>query len=65
MIQDIEKVIAKLRESQSISILMVEQYLEFAWRLADRYFIMARGSIVARGKTEDLSHDAVQEHLVI
>lgn len=65
VIQDIEKVIAKLRESQSLSILMVEQYLEFAWRLADRYFIMARGSIVAEGKTEDVSHDAVQEHLVL
>ncbi len=63
IIQDIENVIRKL--SKTMSILMVEQYLEFAWSLADNYYIMSRGSIIANGETKDLSHSEVQEHLTV
>lgn len=65
IIQDIERVIRKLRDSGEMSILMVEQYLEFAWRLSDRYYIMARGSIVDSGETANRSHTEVHEHLTV
>jgi len=61
----IQDVIGKLRDDKSLTILMVEQYLEFAWRLADRYYIMARGSIKDQGDTKDISHEAVHEHLTV
>lgn len=65
VIQSIAEVISKLRKEASLSILMVEQYLEFALELSDHYTIMSRGSIVAAGKTEDLSHSDVQKHLTV
>lgn len=65
VIQDIEAVLARLKSEGGMSILMVEQYLEFAWRLSDKYYIMARGSIVDHGSTKDRSHTEVHEHLVV
>jgi urea transport system ATP-binding protein len=41
----------------------VEQYLDFARRLGDRYSIMERGSIVLEGKTSELTDASVKKHL--
>lgn len=65
VIQAIADVITRLRKESSLSILMVEQYLEFALELSDHYYIMSRGSIVSEGKTEDLSQSDVQQHLTV
>jgi len=65
VIQSIADVITTLRKESPLSILMVEQYLEFALELSDHYFIMSRGSIVSEGKTENLSQDDVQKHLTV
>jgi urea transport system ATP-binding protein len=48
-----------------IAILMVEQYLEFAWRVADDYYIMAKGSIIESGRTKDVPLENVQKHITI
>ena len=50
---------------QGISVLLVEQYLEFAWRLASAYAIMRKGTIVSRGATKDLRQDMVRQHLTV
>jgi urea transport system ATP-binding protein len=52
IIMEIEDVIAGLHQSTGMSILLVEQYVEFALRLADRYAVMEGGVIVAAGDTE-------------
>ena len=64
VILQIEEAIQRIKES-GIAVLLVEQYLEFAWRLADSYAIMRKGSIVSRGATADLRHDMVREHLTV
>jgi urea transport system ATP-binding protein len=64
VIDQIEDAIGRIRE-RGIAVLLVEQYLEFAWRLADSYAIMRKGSIVSSGATADLRHDAVKEHLIV
>jgi urea transport system ATP-binding protein len=64
VILQIEEVIQRIKES-GIAVLLVEQYLEFAWRLADSYAIMRKGAIVSHGATADLRHDAVREHLTV
>jgi urea transport system ATP-binding protein len=46
-------------------VLLVEQYLDFAERLADAYVIMAKGSVVAAGLTRDLRPDQVKQHLAV
>ena len=65
IILEIENVIQRIKERGTIAILMVEQYLEFAWRVADYYYIMAKGSVVAKGPTQGTSIDSVKEHLTV
>jgi urea transport system ATP-binding protein len=64
VILQIEDAIGRIRD-RGIAVLLVEQYLEFAWRLAGSYAIMRKGAIVASGATADLRQDAVREHLTV
>ena len=64
VILQIEEAIERIK-AQGIAVLLVEQYLEFAWRLAGSYAIMRKGTIVSRGATADLRHDLVREHLTV
>ncbi len=64
VILQIEDAIQRIK-ARGIAVLLVEQYLEFAWRLADSYAIMRKGAVVSRGATADLRHEAVREHLTV
>ena len=64
VILQIEEAIQRIKE-RGIAVLLVEQYLEFAWRLAGSYAIMRKGTIVSRGATADLREDAVRQHLTV
>lgn len=64
VILQIEDAIGRIK-GRGIAVLLVEQYLEFAWRLAGSYAIMRKGAIVASGATADLRQDAVRQHLTV
>ncbi len=64
VILQIEESIERIK-AQGISVLLVEQYLEFAWRLAGAYAIMRKGTIVSRGATKELREDMVRQHLTV
>jgi urea transport system ATP-binding protein len=64
VILQIEEAIERIK-AQGISVLLVEQYLEFAWRLAGAYAIMRKGTIVSRGTTKELREDMVRQHLTV
>src|ERR671925_523468 len=49
VIKDIERAIRKLTSSGEMAILLVEQYYDFAKSLADRYVVLSRGEVVAKG----------------
>lgn len=61
----IEEVISGFKSKRLFTILLVEQGLQFAARLADAYVIMAKGAVVAAGKTAELSEDQVKQHLIV
>ena len=63
IIDDIEKVLFGLKAKGDIAVLLVEQYLDFARRLGDRYYIMERGTMVQGGKTSELTEESVKKHL--
>lgn len=65
IIMEIENVIRRIKEMSDIAVLMVEQYLEFAWRVADIYFIMAKGSIIEKGSTRDVDIDSVKKYISV
>jgi len=60
IILEIEDAIADLK-SDGMSILLVEQYVDFAMRLADTYAVMDVGRIVASGPTETFERDKMQQ----
>jgi urea transport system ATP-binding protein len=62
---EIENTIRFIKEQGTISILLVEQFMEFALRLADFCYIMEKGDIVFNGAVGDLSRDDIKDHLAI
>jgi len=55
----------KLLRKESITILLVEQYLEFCRELADNFAILDRGSVVAQGAVAELTDEVVKQHLTV
>jgi len=65
VVDQIEDVIIGFKNQRRFAILLVEQGLHFAARLADAYVIMAKGTVVAAGKTNELSAEEVKRHLIV
>lgn len=65
VISEIEEVILQIKAKGSPSILLVEQYLEFAWRLADHCYLMEKGSIMLEGSAHELSKEAAEQFLAV
>ncbi|MBM4135139.1 MAG: ATP-binding cassette domain-containing protein, partial [Nitrospira sp.] len=65
IVEQIENVIEGFKAERRFAILLVEQYMEFAARLADTYVIMAKGAVVASGRAADLTEEQVKRHLIV
>lgn len=65
IVRDIGDVIRKLNRELGLTVLLVEQKLPFARRVADDFFIMEKGSVVATGPIADLNEDLVQKYLSV
>lgn len=64
-VEEIGNAIKSLRKEGQIGILLVEQYLDFCLDVADRFYIMDRGAIVAQGPIAQLNDAIVKEHLTV
>ena len=65
IIKDIGRAIQFLRDEHGLTILLIEQYLDFCRELADRIYIMDRGEIVHAGPAESLDAPEVRRHLTV
>ena len=65
IILEIEEALRRIKAELKLAVLLVEQYLDFAERLADKYVIMAKGAVVASGATRDLRPEMVRPHLAV
>jgi urea transport system ATP-binding protein len=61
IIQEISRVIVRLKEKMSI--LIVEQYLEFVLQIADYCYVMEKGQIVMEGMPDQLDKKRVSKVL--
>ena len=59
IIQQIGVTLVKLVKEQGITILLIEQYLDFIKEVADKYVVMSRGEIVASGDGANIASDGV------
>jgi urea transport system ATP-binding protein len=48
-----------------MAILLVEQYLDFAHQVADRFGVMDRGEVVLAGAPADLDDNLVRRYLTV
>lgn len=55
----------KIKKEGKISILLVEQYLDFCLAVGDSFYIMDRGAVVAEGPIAQLNDDIVKKHLTV
>lgn len=63
VVQQIEQALRRIRTELAVTIVIVEQYLDFAWSFAESYHVMQRGRIIRSGSTrEDSSREIA--HLV-
>ncbi|MNH93580.1 High-affinity branched-chain amino acid transport ATP-binding protein LivF [compost metagenome] len=65
VVMEIEAIIEKIKQERKIAVLLVEQSLEFATSIADYYYLMDKGTVVAEGYSDALSGDQVRKHLTV
>ena len=65
IILEIEDAIADLHRSTGMTILLVEQYVEFALRLAEHYAVMDGGLIAHRGHTSTVELSSFSDLLAV
>jgi urea transport system ATP-binding protein len=65
IVHEIGNIIERLNREQKLTVLLVEQKLPFARRLADSFAIMEKGAIVASGGMNELTDDVIRRHLSV
>ncbi|WP_282150768.1 urea ABC transporter ATP-binding subunit UrtE [Ruegeria atlantica] len=65
IIQQIGEVIRHLRKTSGMAIVLVEQYFDFAYDLADRFVVLRRGEILVKGTRDDLTRDQVLQAVTV
>ncbi|MBW3579009.1 MAG: urea ABC transporter ATP-binding subunit UrtE [Actinobacteria bacterium] len=65
IVDEIEDALRRLRGHRGTSVLVVEQYVDFALRLSDQYAVMDAGRIVAQGRTREVDAETVNDLLVV
>jgi len=65
IVQEIGDILLRLNHEQGLTILLVEQKLPFARRVADAFAVMEKGSVVAEGPIAGLTDEIVRRHLSV
>lgn len=65
IVHEIGDVVMKLNKEQGLAVLLVEQKLPFARRVANEFCILANGRQVASGKMPELTDEIVRAHLTV
>lgn len=65
IIKDIGRALQFLRDEKGMTILLVEQFLDFCREVADDIYVMDRGEIMHSGPASDLDSPDVRKHLMV
>ena len=60
IIQQIGRVIDYLKGKGGMAIILVEQYFDFAYGLADRFYVLKRGAVALEGTKQDLARETLR-----
>lgn len=65
IVKEIASVLHRIRREGRRSIILVEQYLEFARSICDRFYIIDRGAVAMEGRREDFRMEEVKGFLSV
>ena len=65
VVSEIGDIINKLNKELGLTVLLVEQKLAFAKKVASNFSIMEKGVMVASGKIDDLGDDLIDKYLKV
>jgi urea transport system ATP-binding protein len=65
IVQEIEDTLRRINTEKGITVLVVEQKIDFAKQLAQKFFMMEKGSVVAQGSTTELTDSLVHRYLAV
>jgi urea transport system ATP-binding protein len=65
IVAEIGAAVNRLNREMGMTVLLVEQKLPFARKLADRFCLLDRGRLVAKGEMQDLGQDLIQQYLTV
>lgn len=65
IITHIGEVIGELRQQGKMAIVLVEQYLDFAYGLGDRFAVLERGRCILQGAKSEISAEQLQQAVSI
>jgi urea transport system ATP-binding protein len=65
IVREIGDIILRLNREQGMPVLLVEQKLGFARRVAQHFCLMRKGETVANGPMAELNEDLIRRHLAV
>jgi len=65
VVAEIARTLNRIHAEKNLSVLIVEQNLDFAFNIANRFYVMEKGSIVHSGDTARESMDSIKKFLTI
>ena len=65
IIQQIGEILRSLVEERGMSVVLVEQYLDFVKEFGHNFYVLNRGRVVAEGETSELSDEIISKHLSV
>ena len=65
IIQQIGEILRQLVEERGMTVVLVEQYLDFVKEFGHNFYVLNRGRVVADGETSELSDDIISKHLSV
>ena len=65
VVEEIERILRRIHQEKKLTILLVEQKLEFAKNVAQAFTIMVKGRVAREADVHSLTDDVVREYLTI
>ena len=65
IVKEIGDLILELISSDNLTVLLVEQKISFAKRVANEFRLMEKGRIVSSGSMSSLSEEIIKKHLLV
>jgi urea transport system ATP-binding protein len=65
IVEQIEAVIVRLNREHRITVVLVEQNVEFARRASNRFVFLEKGRVVAKGAVAELTEDLIHRYMAV